>query len=311
MAGPLFNVMRVDASLELLHGVAAKTFSLQAEVPPDHPSTPILGESRQGSGVLVGDSGLILTVHYVVLGAQTVTACDTEGNTFSGGVVAQDFTTGLAVVALDQAQGLPGPIRRGTSRKLVPGLDVMAMASVGGAERRVGWGVVSSLDSLDAYWEYRLERAIAITCINPGLGGGPLCTADGRLVGICSLNLGVLGRATMVIPAEYYFDCEDELLQHGCRISRPKRAWLGIFCYAFADRTVVAGLIPGCPAERFGLKVGDVLVRIDGESVVGRSQLYERLWLREPGDRIDFSVSREGGPKSLIVVGGDADEFFA
>jgi len=307
----MFNVMLVDASLELLHGVAAKTFSLQAEVPSDHPSVPVLGGSRQGSGVLVGDTGLILTVHYVVLGARAVTVCDTEGSTFSGSVVAQDFTAGLAVVALEGAQGLPDPIRRGTSKKLVPGGDVMAMASVGGVERRVGWGVVSSLDPLDAYWEYRLGRAITVTCINPGLGGGPLCTADARLVGVASLNLGVLGRATMAVPAEYYFDYEDELLEHGRRVSQPKRAWLGIFCYAFAERTVVAGLIPGCPGERFGLKVGDVLVSIDDEPVVGRAQLYQRLWMREPGDRITLSVSREGGSKSLIVVGGDVDEFFA
>ncbi len=270
----------------------------------------MLGTDRQGSGVVVGAGGLVLTVNYVVTGAEKVNATDTDGNTFSGGVVAQDFASGLAVIAFDDPVGLAEPARRGTSKRLSLGVDVIALAALGDSERRVAWGVVSSLEPLDAYWEYRLDRAISVTCVNPGLGGGPLVTPDGRLVGLCSLNLGVLGRATMAIPVENYFDYEDELLEHGRRISREKRAWVGMFCHSFPDGTVVAGLIPGGPGETHGLHVGDVLVDIDGEPVVSRSQLYQELWSRKPGDDVKLSVSRDGALETVTVVGGDVEDFF-
>ncbi|MFN2374979.1 MAG: S1C family serine protease [Candidatus Binatia bacterium] len=299
----------MDAHVRLLQQVAASTVTVAAEVPETHPSAAVLGTSRAGTGAVVDEEGTVLTVNYVVLGAQRVFVTDVEGKRVPARVVAQDFASGLAVLGTSGA--VAPPLHRGSSLDISAGQDAFLVASVGATERRSASGYVVSTDPFDAYWEYYLPRALWISAINPGLGGAPLCDHRGRFVGVISLNLGAIGRATLAIPSENYYDHAEELLRDGKRTSRPTRAWLGMFCYALPDRTVVAGLIPGAPGERSGLAVGDILVRIGEEPITGRLQLYEEIWRRKPGDDIDLKVLREGHIESVTITTGDAEEFFS
>lgn len=299
----------MEALVEVLHRAAQSTVTLAAQIPAEHPSTVVLGTNRFGSGAVIDDDGHVLTVNYAVLGASDVRVVDLQGQRYAAKVVAQDFATGVAVVRMSP-NGIP-PLPAGDSASLEPGEDIFLLASAGDAERRSASGAVASLDSFDAYWEYRLERAIYTTCANPGLGGGPVCNRHGEIVGVVSLNLGNVGRATLAIPAENFFEHADELLTHGRRISRPRRAWLGMFCYSLPGRTVVAGVIPGAPSETWGLEVGDVIVRVDGERVGGRADLYERIWTHDPGDVVDVDVFRDGGVVAVSVESTDVEEFFA
>jgi S1-C subfamily serine protease len=170
---------------------------------------------------------------------------------------------------------------------------------------------LSSLDPFDAYWEYRLDRAIWATCANPGLGGGPVCNRFGEIIGIASLNLGNIGRSTLAIPAENFFAHAEELLEHGRRVSRPPRAWIGMFCYSFPGRTVVAGLIPNAPGEKAGLEVGDVIARVDGTAVRARADLYSHIWARDPGEVVKVEVLRDGDTVTVSVRTTDVEQFFA
>jgi len=299
----------VDAHVRLLQQVAASTVTVAAEIPQSHPSAAVLGTSRAGTGAVVDIDGTIVTVNYVVLGANRVAVTDVDGKRLAARVIAQDFASGLAVLGVSGAA--LAPVRRGSSLDVSPGQDVFLVSSVGATERRSASGFVVSDDPFDAYWEYFLPRALWLSAINPGLGGAPLCDSRGRFVGVISLNLGAIGRATLAIPSENYYDHAEELLRDGKRTTRPTRAWVGMFCYALPDRTVVAGLIPGAPGERSGLAVGDILVRIDEEPITGRLQLYEAIWRRKPGDVIDLKVLREGHIESVVVTSGDAEEFFS
>ncbi len=269
----------------------------------------VLGTQRFGSGAVVDDRGRILTVSYVVLGAETVRVTDIDGNTYDAKLVAQDFLTGIAVVGMEP--GLIPSLEPGTSEALATGEDVFMVSSVGEAERRCCSGFVCSLDPFDAYWEYYLDRGIWVSSVNPGLGGAALCNSRGEICGVVSLNLGAVGRAALAVPAEHYFDHSAELLANGRRVSRPSRAWLGMFCYSFPDRTVVAGVIPGAPAAAGGLNVGDVIIRIDDLQVTGRLQLYRELWKRDPGEVVQLKVFRGGQLKDVAVNTGDAENFFA
>ncbi|HXC52089.1 MAG TPA: S1C family serine protease [Candidatus Limnocylindrales bacterium] len=299
----------MDAHVRLLQQVAASTVTVAAEIPQSHPSAAVLGTSRAGTGAVVDIDGTIVTVNYVVLGANRVAVTDVDGKRLAARVIAQDFASGLAVLGVSGAA--LAPVRRGSSLDVSPGQDVFLVSSVGATERRSASGFVVSDDPFDAYWEYFLPRALWLSAINPGLGGAPLCDSRGRFVGVISLNLGAIGRATLAIPSENYYDHAEELLRDGKRTTRPTRAWVGMFCYALPDRTVVAGLIPGAPGERSGLAVGDILVRIDEEPITGRLQLYEAIWRRKPGDVIDLKVLREGHIESVVVTSGDAEEFFS
>lgn len=297
----------MDGSLELLHGVTRTTVTIAARIPPDHPSAAVLGTARFGTGTVVAEHGLVLTVSYVVLGADHVVVTDLEGREYRAVPAAHDFLTGIALLRIDA--DLP-VIDEGSSSALERGTDVFAVAAVGNAERRVASGTVTSFETFDAYWEYRLERAIWSTCTNPGLGGGPVCDSRGRLVGIVSLSLGVLGRSSLAIPAENFYQHADELLTHGGRASRPRRAWVGMFCHAFPDRTIIAGLIPGAPGERSGLLPGDVVLNVGPHRIRDRSELYELIWAHRPGDKLELGVYRDGRIARIAVTTGDAEDFF-
>jgi hypothetical protein len=167
----------VDGSVELLHRVTQATVALAAQIPAEHPSAAVLGTARFGTGSVVAPLGLILTVNYVVLGADDVTVMDLAGREHSASLVAQDFLTGIAVLRIeaDDIAGLP----LGSSQQLACGVDVLTVAAAGRGERRVAAGAVTSLETFDAYWEYRLDRAIWSTCNNPGLAGGCRVTPGG------------------------------------------------------------------------------------------------------------------------------------
>jgi S1-C subfamily serine protease len=299
----------MDASVALLHRVARSTVTVAAHIPSDHPSTSILGSSRFGSGTTVSDDGLILTVNYIVLGANEMSVVDVDGQRYDAFLVAQDFASGVALLRTESE--VIDEILPGDSLGVDQGDDIFMVASAGSNDRRSATGIVASLEPFDAYWEYRLERAIWTTCANPGLGGGPVCNGRGELIGVVSLNLGTIGRATLVIPAENYYAYATELVTHGRRMSRRPRAWLGMFCYAVADRTIVAGVVPGSPGEHSGLEVGDVIVRIDGHRVIERSKLYERIWTHGPGDVVELDIYRDGKLLTFPIHSVDVEAFFA
>jgi S1-C subfamily serine protease len=300
----------LNASVKLIDRVVPATVGLRAEVAESHPSAALLGTERHGTGTVFDSSGLILTVNYVVLGAVSVQATLVTGESVDASVVAQDFASGLAVLAVDRDEPLAAvPLQPSTG--VTVGQDVFVIASVGGENRRGNNGCVTAIGPFDAYWEYRLERAILTTAVNPGVGGAPLFDALGRVIGVVSLDLGQIGRFTLAVPSECFLDHRDELLRHGRRVSIPVRAWVGFYCYSMSDHLVIAGVFPGGPAERAGLRGGDILVALNGEAVQSRAELYQRLWRHAPGDRLTFEVFRDSSVMRLSVETGDIERFFA
>jgi serine protease DegS len=282
---------------------------LRVEVPESHPSAAVLGTARAGTGTLVDPGGLVVTVNYVVLGAPSAQVTLVDGREMLGEVIAHDFASGIALLKIP-AVSLPAmPLR--VAPDVAAGDEVFILASVGDGGRRASSGCVTSVGPFDANWEYTLDRAIFTTAMNPGLGGGPLIDTVGRLVGVVSLNLNEIGRFSLAIPIECYRDHREELLRFGRRPSRPSRAWLGLYCYTLRHHVVVAGLLPGAPAEQAGLTQGDVILAIDDAEVASRRELYERLWAHRAGERVLLRVYRNSEVLSVAITSGDVEEFFA
>jgi S1-C subfamily serine protease len=232
-----------------------------------------------------------------------------DGRELPGEVVAQDFASGIALVQITGGDfpalavaSEPGP---------AVGDDVFIVASVGDAGRRASSGGVTSCDAFDANWEYTLERAIFSTAMNPGLGGGPLLDRHGRVAGVVSLNLNEIGRFSLAIPIEHYREHRDELIRHGRRTTRPSRAWLGLYCYTLRSHVVIAGLLPGGPAEAAGLGQGDIVLAVDDRKVQTRRDFYERLWAHRAGEEIVLEVFRDEAVQTVRVASANAEEFFA
>lgn len=298
----------MDAPVAVAKRLLKSVVNLHAAVPRDHPSARILGTERMGSGVIVDAAGLILTVNYVVMGAQTVYIGFEEGRRVKADVVAQDFDVGLALVRVKR-QGLPAAFL-GSAEALERGQAVAALASTGTHERRVAGGLVTYLGEFEAYWEYLLDQGIVSSAANPGFGGGGLFTITGCLVGILSLNLNEIVRSSLSIPIECFRRYQDELVRYGRIVSRPRRAWLGVFAHPVEEGVVIAGVVPDGPADKGGLREGDVIVSLNRAEVGTRRDLYRTLWRHEPGERLSIEVMRESALKRVEITGGDRAEFF-
>jgi S1-C subfamily serine protease len=299
----------MNASVRLIELVVPATVAVAVEVPETHPSAAILGTERLGTGVVVDRAGLLLTVNYVVIGASSVEVTLLDETRVDGRVVAHDFASGLAVIEIS-AHGLAA-LDLCPSSALGVGQDIFIVAAAGENKRRANSGMITSIAPFDAYWDYSLDRAITTTAMNPGLGGAPLLDSHGRVAGIASLDLNEIGRFTLAIPVDDFLTHRNELLQHGRRVSRPARAWVGLYCYTFRDHVVIAGVLPGTPAEQAGLAAGDVVLTVDGQTIANRHELYSALWLHRPGDVLEFRVFRNNAVKRLAVPSGDAEKFFA
>ena len=298
----------MDASVEIVRHLLPAVVHIHATVARDHPSTQILGNDRLGSGVVVDASGLILTVNYVVMGAQSIEVAFIKGRRTRAELVAQDFEVGLALLKVKR-QGLPA-VALGNDDALEPGSSVIALASTGTQERRVAGGLVISVGEFEAYWEYLLDRSIVASAPNPGFGGGGLFTLAGEMVGVLSLNLNEIARNSLTIPADYYRKHEHELLRYGRVVSRPRRAWLGVFAHPVEEGVIVAGVVPDGPGDRGGLQEGDLIVSLNAEEVASRRDLYLRLWRHEPGASLILEVMRDSKVRRVEVRGGDRAYFF-
>ena len=298
----------MDASVELVKHLLSSVVHIHTEVPSSHPSTRILGDDRMGTGTVVDPAGLILTVNYVVMGAETIQVTMSRGRTLRAELVAQDFELGLALLRVKRQGLTAAPIV--DSESLERGAPVFAIGSTGGRDRRVAGGLVTYLGEFESYWEYMLDRGIISSAPNPGFGGAPLCTLGGHMVGVVSLNLNEIARCSLSIPVECYRRNRDEYVRFGRVRSRPQRAWLGVFTERLEEGVVVAGLVPNGPGARSGIQEGDLIVSLDAREVPTRKDLYLSLWRHSPGEKITLEVMRDNELRSLSVTGGDRADFY-
>lgn len=298
----------MDASVELVKRLRSTVVNIHARIPTTHPSASILGEERMGSGTVIDASGLILTVNYVVMGAEAIYVAFTQGRRVKAELVAQDFEVGLALLKVKR-QGLHAA-EAGVSDEVERGAPVFVLASTAPQERRVSGGVVTYVGEFEAYWEYLLDRGIISSVFNPGFGGGPLFSLSGHMIGVVSLNLNEVARNSLAIPIEWFRENEAELLRHGQVLSRPKRAWIGVFAYPLEEGVVVGGLVPHGPAERSGLREGDLIVSLNAEEVPNRKGLYLSLWRHAPGEKIRLEVMRDHDLRRVEIVSGDRADFY-
>lgn len=279
---------------------------LHVTVPETHPSSRSLGSERAGSGTLVDPEGYILTVHYVAVGASSITVTLSEGDQYPGALAAQDQETGLALVKIP-AQGLPF-LRLAAPDSVALGQPTVIIASCGQTGRRVSGGYVSSMECYDGHWEYMLEKTIRLTAPNPGFGGGTLANFRGELIGVVSLNLGEVGKFSLAIPVDYYLRYAQELKQYGQVRSRPRRPWLGFYPQPFAGHIVVGGVVPGGPADRCGLREGDIIIGVEKKAIRSRRELYQEMWKKRPGEQISFKILRDEQSFDLEVISGDRSD---
>src|SRR5262249_8559217 len=162
----------------------------------------------------VDPSGLILTVNYVVMGAQSISVAFQKPRRAKAEIVAQDFEIGLALIKVNR-QGLVAAEIGGGGAGGSPGDGDPPRRAGPAKERRATSGFVTYLGEFEAYWEYLIDRGIISNAPNPGYGGGGLFSTTGRLAGTVSLNLNEIARSSLAIPVDCYRSHRDEMLRYG------------------------------------------------------------------------------------------------
>lgn len=279
----------------------------------DARSGPELGFERRGSGIVIDGAGHVLTTVFLVVEAESVELVTQEGRASAASVVAQDHMTGVALLRAAAPLHV-APIRLGSSRSVGVRETVLVVAA-GEAEQLVILSRVAAKRSYSTGWEYWIDEAIMAV---PGVlvwDGAALVNTRGELVGIGHLMAfarikGQLSSMNVYVPIDLVQPILAELIEHGRR-SGPQRPWLGVVLADMPGVVMVMRVLPGSPAERSGLRPGDVITAITSEPVLTCRQLYRALWRSgSAGARLAISVLRNGEVREIVVESTGVDSYY-
>ena len=275
-------------------------------------SAATLGLQRQGSGVLISADGLVLTIGYLVLEAESVELVADDGRRFPARVVAYDQATGFGLV-----QALVPLLSLGlTPARLadMPGARSEAPNLVvsGGEDGEVVATRVVSRRPYSGFWEYHVDAALFTAPPARAHSGAALFNPRGELLGIGSLVVpDALGpgqpklAGNMFVPVELLKPILDELRQRG-RSQASTRPWLGVNCMEQGGQVRVVRVTDDSPADVAGLQAGDRIVRLDGQRVTALAQLWKTLWADSRAERaVELEIERKGRPMNITVQAVD------
>jgi serine protease Do len=267
-----------------------------------------------GSGVIISSDGLILTNHHVVERATEIKVRLDTNKEYDAKLVGSDPKTDLALIRVKPDKDFPKPARLGNSDTTRVGSEVMAVGNPYGLGNTVTSGIVSAKGRIIGAGPYDnfLQTDAAI---NPGNSGGPLFNMKGEVIGI---NTAIVAQAQGIgfaIPINLAVELLPQLKK-----GKVIRGWLGVMIQDLtpdlADSlglkdtkgVLVSDVIKGAPADKAGLKRGDVIVQVNGKGVAEAHSLSRMIAAIKPGSEVDVSVIRNGGHKTIPVTLGTLPE---
>ncbi len=267
---------RAQSVQELLSAVVR----IKAFVPPDSRTAETLGSEREGSGIVIDQAGLVLTIGYLMVEAQGAEITTGDGRTIPAQVVGYDHESGFGLLRADPPPRVK-PMPMGSSAD-VKDRDPVLIASHGGPDM-AGPAFVVSKRVFAGSWEYLLDEAIFTAPPHPAWSGAALIDRDGRLIGVGSLIVGdTTGTGThlpgnMFVPIDRLKPILADLIGEG-RVSGPAKPWMGLNTEELRGRLFVTRVSPESPAARVGIEPGDVVVEVRGETPRDLPDFYRKVW---------------------------------
>jgi serine protease Do len=286
---------------------------LHTTIPENRRSAQTLGSEREGHGIVIDDEGLIVTIGYLIMEAETITVTDSEGRVFPASIIGHDTESGFGLIRTEVRPPIR-PMLFGDSDSLTLRGEAY-VAGVGGEKATLKVKVAGRRE-FAGYWEYLLDNAIFTVPAYPLWGGSALVGMDGTLLGVGSLLVQeALGPGSPAFPGNMYVPINrlkpvfDELVETG-RLSTPPRPWLGLYTAEYMGQLMVAGISEGGPADRAGLKRGDILQALNGDVLDDIGDFYKRLWASGPaGSVVTLRMERDSDAFEVTVRTGDRAKY--
>jgi S1-C subfamily serine protease len=285
---------------------------VDAVIPADARTADSLGTERVGTGVVIDNNGLIVTIGYLILEAMEVTVSGAATEAVPATILAYDHESGFGLIRASRPLAV-APVGLGNSTALRP-MQPLLVVSHAGELDATGVYLVDRRE-FAGYWEYLLEDALFTSPPHAKFGGAALIDEGGRLVGIGSLFVNDAGRdpgpqgrtmpGNMFVPIDGLKAIMGDLLSRGRRAD-PGRPWLGLTMEEHRGRVFVTRVSPDGPAEAAGIEPNDMILGVDGEPVYGLGDLYRKLWSQgEAGVAVPLDVLQGIEIKPITVETAD------
>jgi S1-C subfamily serine protease len=288
-----------------IEALAAAVVRVKTFINPEGRSVTTLGAEREGSGIVIGADGLILTIGYLMLEAHAAEIVTNDAHSLAADVVGYDHETGFGLLKASAALNLR-PISFGKSADLRE-KDPVLVASFGGPDMVAPAFVVAKREFAGS-WEYLLDEAIFTAPPHPVWSGAALINREGKLVGVGSLIVGDAANGTpgnMFVPIDRLPPILADLLSEG-RAQGPARPWLGLTTEETGGKLLIDRVAPGGPAEKAGVQKGDVVVGVGGRATTGLADFYRKVWaLGAAGTVVPLDVLQNNEKRRLDLKSMD------
>ena len=270
-------------------------------------SRPVLKQRSLGSGFIVSSDGYIVTNHHVVARASEIRVKLSDERSFDAKLVGSDPKTDLALLKIEAKGRLP-VVTLGDSDRIQVGDWVVAIGNPFGLSHTVTAGIISAKEREIGHGSYDSFLQTDAS-INPGNSGGPLFDSAGRVVGINSAIVAHASGIGFAVP----INLAKQLLPQLHKAGRVRRGWLGVgiqdltellaerFGVKPGEGVLLSQVFPGSPADKAGLRPGDVVMSVNGKKVEDSRDLSRRVALVGPGHKVRLRVLRDGKRKRFYI----------
>ena len=304
IAGASTGAAQQQASPSAVDEFLSAVVQLKTYINPDGRTVKGLGQQRSGSGIVIDDSGLILTIGYLMVEAHSAEVLTNAGRKSAADVVGYDHDTGFGLLRATEPLKIK-PLALGKSGELKEQEQVLA-ASFGG-RAGIAPALIVSLREFAASWEYLIPGAIFTAPAHSDWSGAALVSRDGKLVGVGSLVVSdVTGEGknlpgNMYVPIDLLPPIMADLIASG-RAGGPGRPWLGLNAEELRGRLFVSRVTGDGPSAKAGIQQGDIIVGVNGEPPKSLADFYRKVWaLGGAGTSIPLDLLQDAGIKRMEV----------